>query len=95
MKLFLLKPIHKKGDDPWSPWYDKAFGFVIRAESEEQARALAQANGGDEVRQPYLYPDPPADYNIPWNDATYSTCELLYSKAKGSEEILMRDHRAA
>jgi hypothetical protein len=27
-------------DDPWSPWYDKFSGFVIRAESELEASKL-------------------------------------------------------
>lgn len=36
--------------DPWEPWYDKAFKFTVRAESEQRARELAQENAGSETR---------------------------------------------
>ena len=50
MKLFHLYPKENiEGENPWSPWYDKAFGFVVRAETEEEARKLANEEGGDEV----------------------------------------------
>ncbi len=47
MKLWILRPV--KDDNLWDPWYDKAFGFIVAAETEEAARALAQSKGGDEV----------------------------------------------
>ena len=31
MRLWLLRPV--EGDSLWDPWYDKAFGFVVRAEA--------------------------------------------------------------
>lgn len=36
MKLWLLRPVVglDENDNPWWPWYDKAFGFVVRAETE-------------------------------------------------------------
>ena len=36
MRLWLLRPQEGliEGDNPWDPWYDKAFGFVVRAETE-------------------------------------------------------------
>lgn len=36
MKIWLLRPID--GCDEWNPWYDKAFGFVVRAAREQEAR---------------------------------------------------------
>lgn len=43
MKLWLLRPIKD-----WIPWYDKSFGFVIRAESEDAAREMADKNRENE-----------------------------------------------
>jgi hypothetical protein len=50
MTLWLLRPVENLpiDDNPWDPWYDKAFGFVILAETEADARALADKNAGDE-----------------------------------------------
>ena len=33
---------------PWTPWFDKDFGVVVRAPSEAEARALAEAQAGSE-----------------------------------------------
>jgi hypothetical protein len=86
MKLWLLRPIEGLENDPWEPWYDKVFGFVIRAETEERAREIANENGRDETckfnariyregRDPiYLtLPDP-------WLDSTLSTCDELFAR---------------
>lgn len=49
MKLWELRPINRTGEetpmggqkpDPWDPWYDRAFGFVVRAETAEDARRI-------------------------------------------------------
>lgn len=40
MKLWLLRPIDPHGG-LWDPWFDKIFGFVVRAETETEARTLA------------------------------------------------------
>lgn len=40
MKIWLLRPID--GCDEWNPWYDKAFGFVVCANSEQEAREAAR-----------------------------------------------------
>ena len=37
MRLWILRPIDEAAGQ-WSPWFDKAFGFVMRAETEEAAR---------------------------------------------------------
>jgi len=51
MPLWLLRPREDLPveDNPWEPWYDKAFGFVVRAKTEAIARQLANADGGAEV----------------------------------------------
>ena len=82
MKLFELWPIHPtKG--AWDPWYDTACGFVVRAETEEAARCLADAKGGDETSQ----------IRHPWLDPGQSKCEELL--AEGEAEVILRHFDAA
>ncbi len=73
MKLWLLRPI-----EDWMPWYDKAFGFVVRAKTEEDARHLVFSSGdnGEEGAEV-------------WRDALKTTCEEL--KKDGKEEIIIQD----
>ena len=94
MKLWILKPVDNltKGDDPWEPWYDKAFGFVVRAETEDEAREFAHAEAGDENRGEFLSTKT-ANTNQPWKDAKYSTCAEL--TAEGGAGIVMQDFHAA
>jgi len=94
MKLYILEPSQKlkKGDNPWNPWYDKAFGFVIRAETEEKARKIAHENAGDENRGAFLEKEI-AKTKSPWLDKKYSTCNELL--ADGESELIIRDFNAA
>jgi hypothetical protein len=92
MKLWILRPIEKDGDNPWNPWYDKAFGFVVRAETEEDARAMANADAGDENRGEFMG-SKIADTKTPWLDPKYSTCEPL--TADGSAGVMMQDFKSA
>ena len=91
-KLWLLRPEDcLPEDDPWEPWYDKAFGFVVRAETEEEARKLANKEGGGETG--------PVSNKVyreggnPWLDEKYSTCVVLYSY--GEKGVVIRDFAAA
>ena len=67
----------------WSPWYNKAFGFVIRAETEKQARQIATDNSGGESHGGVY----------PWMDERYSICEELTQN--GVSELVLRDYRSA
>lgn len=84
MKLYLLRPIDENDvgslDNPWEPWYDKAFGFVVRAKDEETARKLASEKCGDEKANA-------------WLDAKYSTCDELTSN--GEAKVVIRDFASA
>lgn len=82
MKLWILRPVE---DSPlWSPWFDKAFGFVVRAKTEAEARAMAQEAGGDETGRG-SYPA--------WTDPAHSVCtELL---ADGNAGVVIEDFAAA
>jgi hypothetical protein len=87
MKLWLLRPVDGLEDDdnPWMPWYDKAF---VRAKTEADARELAHAAGGDENRGEFLN-SKTSNTTEPWRNAAYSTCVEL--TAKGPAEVVMAD----
>ena len=94
MKLWILRPVEglDKKDNPWEPWYDKAFGFVVRAETEEDAREFAHSGAGYENRGEFLSTKT-ANTNQPWKDAKYSTyTELL---PEGEAGVVMLDFAAA
>ena len=75
MKLWILRPV-KTLNSPWDPWYDKCFGMVIRAKSEELARSLASRYSGSEGSEP-------------WQNPIQSSCEIL--DKEGPEVVLMLD----
>lgn len=79
MRLWELRPIDKDSG-PWEPWYDKAFGFVVRADTEAQARLLASAQAGDEKA-------------AAWLDASLSRCEELTDDGEAS--VVMQDFASA
>lgn len=83
MNLYLLKPIDPD-TGPWDPWYDKAFGFVVRAASPAEAREIADANAGDENRE-RGNPNPIS----PWLDPKLSTCRVLHPD--GEAGPILRD----
>ncbi len=85
MKLWLLRPVEglSREDDPWIPWYDKVFGFVVRTESEKSARRLADFDACDENSETIN----------PWLDSRYSTCQEL--SAEGEPGIIIQDFAAA
>lgn len=94
MKLWLLRPVKglPDNDNPWKPWYDKTFGFVVRAETEEAARNLADMEAGEENQGEFLG-NKIADTKNPWIDAKYSTCIEL--TADGEPKVIIEDHASA
>jgi len=92
MNIYILMPIKlSKGvKDPWNPWYDKAFGFVIRANSEHEARCLANDNAGDEN---YKRNGINFEKIEPWMDSLYTSCEIL--DKEGDSEVIMCDFMSA
>jgi len=100
MKLWELRPLDKyrERDDPgrrdqlnpWDPWYNKAFGFIVRAETEERAREIANENAGDENNE-WIGIDKPI--KTPWLHPQYSTCDELIPD--GMEGLIVRDFHAA
>lgn len=84
MKLWLLRPRDDAPGKPWEPWYDKAFGFVVAAETESGARHYANAESGDEKR----------DCPQAWLDSRFSSCTELSPDTESGGAVL-RDFRAA
>jgi len=78
MKLWILRPIEGSGE--WDPWYDKTFGFVIRAECEKDARAIAAERHSDEGK-------------TAWESDESSTCKMLLDE--GDAGIVIQDSRWA
>lgn len=93
MKLWLLRPVEglEDQDNPWRPWYDKAFGFVVRADSEEAARRWAMEKAGEETQRWVEESGECKRIEIPaWTDAHYSTCIPLLPD--GQEGIVLCDY---
>jgi hypothetical protein len=89
MKLFELRPVEGlKEDNPWNPWYDKSFGFIVRAETEEEARKIAHENSGDEALDEQYNRTIPA-----WLNKEYSTCTELTDD--GEAGMIMQDFARA
>ena len=85
MKLYILRP-HRNlpdNDDPWIPWYDKPFGYIVRAESEIEARELCAKNSDDSSS---------LDGDV-WRNHHYVECRELTSN--GEAGIIIRDFHAA
>jgi hypothetical protein len=84
MKLWLLRPVD--GDELWEPWFDKTFGFVVRAETEEQARAIATTAAGNEDYAGRLRTNA-------WVDSAHSSCIEL--TPDGESGIVIQDVHSA
>ena len=84
MKLWILRPIgyefpnfwHKYVSVSWTPWYDRVFGFVVRADTAKDARNWASTRAGDEG-------------GGAWLDDKQSTCEEL--TREGDQGIIIVD----
>ncbi len=101
MKLWYLAPRDDLPDDssnPWYPRYDVAYAFVVRAETEEEARKYAVQSSGDEIPGRHKRFDENGNliidegYDKAWTSPEYSTCEEL--TAEGEPGVVIRDFRA-
>jgi len=84
MIVWVLKPRDDLEDEesPWVKWYDKYFGFVIEAETEEEARQVAKETAWktDEA----------------WVDEELSTCVPIDEYVKDMDDkIIMSDFHSA
>lgn len=83
-KLYLLTRNYNKGDNdnPLNPWrgiWDCAYGFVVRANNESEARQLAANEGGNEGDEA-------------WRDSHWSRCVELMPV--GDVGVVLRDFHA-
>ena len=88
MKIWILRPQAERiaKPDPWVPWYDKSFGFIIQAPDEAAARAIAEDRSGDESRE--------IGVKV-WLDEQFTSCvELQVDEAAGPSIIMMDFHAA-
>ncbi len=85
MKLWLLRPRDDlpEQDDPWWNRRDSVQGFVVRADTEEQARELAHLHAAQENSSA-------AFTAAPWLDPKYSVCQQLLPDV-GIEGVIIRD----
>ena len=74
MKLYLLSRIYERGKI-----YDCFNGHIIRADTEDEARAMASDTARDEGRNT-------------WLDPTRSTCVII--EDTGKKEIILSDYHA-
>lgn len=92
--IYLLKP---KSDEyfeendiknPWEPWYDKSFGHVVVADTEEQARVFTQEHSGGENYE--------IDDNIfPWLSEAHSDCVVLGLSSDNTPRHILTDMQMA
>lgn len=83
--LYILRPVGYTDDfkvGAWDPWYDKAFGYVVSAPNEDEARKLAAMDAKYDTQ-----------LSLAWLDAKQSTCKLL--EASTETKIIITDFRAA
>jgi hypothetical protein len=88
MKLYILEPINRPSPfipdnserNPWDPWYNKVFGFLIRANDEIEARRIAADNSKEEGEDA-------------WLNSLHSKCEEL--SIDGDVNLIMRDFARA
>ena len=93
-KVYILRPKTElpENDNPWEPWYDKTFGFIVRAIDEATARKYADESAGDENRGEFMNKEIAKTKN-PWLDEKYTTCEEL--SGNGDEGVIMKDFASA
>lgn len=98
MRLWLLRPhteVLARGRSPWRPWFEKVFGVVVRASSEEEARALAQSEAGSEGLGIYqglgLASEQVA--KAVWPDPLFTACDRLLEE--GPPAVILVDRREA
>ena len=93
MKLWILEPreefSHTGQPNPWDPYCDSVIGLVVRADSEESARALADKNGGAETDSFHRRVGVPGCG--PWLRPEYSTCTEL--SVDGPACVILKDQR--
>jgi hypothetical protein len=92
MQLWLLRPradVLARAEHPWEPPYDKTLGVLVRAETEAEARRLAQTQAGIEGQGVYRHYGADEDEvasNV-WLDPAWTTCDEL--QVEGASGVIL------
>jgi hypothetical protein len=92
MQLWLLLPraeVLARPAHPWTPPYDKTFGVLVRAETEADARRLAQTKAGHEglgIYQKLGAPEGEVASDV-WLDTAWTSCEV--PEAAGEPGVIL------
>lgn len=88
MNLYLL--ILKTRKQPFP--YDRVFGFIIRANTEEEARSFAAPESG--MEDGWMSKEERQTSSV-WLDASRTTCSEIASGVSGKVGVVIRDLRVA
>jgi len=98
MKLWVLRPrleVLEREAHPWTPPFDKTMAVLVRAETEADARGLAQTNAGNEGQGIYarwgLSEDELAE--DVWLESEWTICNELTAEGDPGVILVVR-HRA-
>jgi hypothetical protein len=95
MQLWLLRPrfdVLARPAHPWTPPWDKTMGVLVRAETEPEARQLAQTKAGNEGRGIYrvfgIDEDEVAEHV--WLTFKWTTCDELTAVGEPGVILVVR-----
>jgi hypothetical protein len=95
MQLWILRPrfdVLARSVHPWTPPWDKTMGVLVRAETEAEARRLAQTKAGNEGRGIYsrfgLAEDEIAE--DVWLTPDWTSCDELTSTGEKGVILVVR-----
>ena len=95
MQLWILRPrfdVLARPVHPWTPPWDKTMGVLVRAETEAEARRLAQTKAGNEGRGIYsgfgLAEDEIAE--DVWLTPEWTSCDELTSTGEKGVILVVR-----
>jgi hypothetical protein len=98
MHLWILRPrleVLEREAHPWTPPFDKTMAILVRAETEDDARRLAQTKAGHEGQGIYQYWGAADDELAEgvWLGTDWTTCDELV--AAGEPGVILVDRREA
>ena len=81
-KLWILEPREDlpADDNPWEPWFNRCFGIIVEAATEDRARAIAHENCT--CKDQWILRDKRA-----FIDPRYTTCTEL--RPSGQDRFVM------
>jgi hypothetical protein len=95
MQLWILRPqfeVLEREAHPWTPPWDKTMGVLVRAETELEARRLAQTKEGHEGKGIYSRLGLPEDElaDDVWLKPEWTACEELTGEGEPGVILVVR-----